>query len=185
MHFKRLHQEKRDRLKRRTLNTYLTSVERHEVSHGEKRCGWIVLKRRTTICVRCKRHINPGEDYFKFSSDQFWILKYSVLFKSIKILKWSTRKWLLSAASVMVIFNFLKNFISNIITVLIFCWWTDCCETVVVENFWKRPLGCSLAMIQMNIGGFKHGWFWKWIQNGVNVFADFELALCFIMGDDP
>ena len=51
------------------------SLERHEVSHGKKRCGWIVLKRRTAICVRCKRHINPSEDYFKLRSDQLWILK--------------------------------------------------------------------------------------------------------------
>lgn len=56
-----------------------------------ERCGWMVFKWRTTICVRCKRHINPCEDYFKFSLGQFWILEYSVLFQSIKFWKWSTR----------------------------------------------------------------------------------------------
>ena len=34
-------------------------------------------------------------------------------------------------------------------TDLLLCW-TDCCETVVVENLWKRPLGYSRAMIQKN-----------------------------------
>ena len=84
-----------------------------------------------------------------------------------------------------VIFNFLKNFNSNIITVPIFCCWTDCCETVVVENLWKRPLGCSRAMIQMNSEVQNTVGFLSRIQNDVNVFADFDFAMCFIMGDDP
>ena len=67
--------------------------------------------------------------------------------------------------------QFLKNFISNIITVPIFCGWTDCCEAIVVKNLWKRPLGYSRAMIQKNE---------NWWLNESNVFQRVR-RFCYVL----
>ena len=81
--------------------------------------------------------------------------------------------WWLSSIPGELYFEYYESIVS--LCVGMDCW----VETVVVKNLWKRPLGCSRAMIQMKIGGCMNP---KWYQR---VFADFELAVCFIIGDDP